>query len=399
MNRRVLIVSYYFPPLGFSGALRGYYLALFLNRKGYDVTVVTTGDVKYPAYDTSLKLPENINVIRLKTSDPQKYFSGKGKGQMGILRKINAHIFPLDNKIIWVPTLKREIDKIANINRPDVMISTSPPPSIHLACMNAAKKYGIKWIADLRDSITDNQLKSSNKVTSFFEHAAEEKIVTEACKITVVTENILSKLRKKYPCKKDKFLLVRNGFNAEDFKNSGKFKGEKGKINIAYISRISHLTDIESFLEAMSKTDNVVLHFAGVDTTGELKGLIHKYALEERVIQYGYLKHLKAIELIKSADILLITLADIKGIEDVTTAKLYEYFGSQKPILLIAPHGTEAEKLIKEENAGVCVRNGKTEAIIKAVEKLSDKRNACSNPQNYTWEHSFKRMIQYLDCE
>ena len=397
MNKKsVLIVSYYFPPMGFSGALRGYYLAAFLAGRGYDVTVITTEGVKYIAFDDSLKAPDGIRIIKLKTYDPQRYFSGKGKGQFGILRKINAQIFPFDNKILLFPSLKRAIERIVKERGVDTIVSTSPPPSLHLSCMRIAKKYGINWIVDLRDALTDNQLKKSNGIVSFVEHREEKKIISAASKITVTTENILVKLKEKYPNLRDKIVLVRNGFSKIDFKKAKKIKMQKEKINIAYISRISHLTDIESILKALRENDDFVLHFAGVDATGTLNDLIERYEVDGNVIRYGYLPHEDALSLMKSADILLITLAAVEGMEDVTTAKLYEYFGAGKPILLIAPEGTEAEKLIKRERAGECVRNGATDLIADAIRRLYGKKG-CVNPQRYTWEHSFELFLDYTD--
>lgn len=368
----------------------------FLAKRGYKVTVITAGGVKYIAFDDSLEIPEGIRVVRLQSYDPQHYFSGRGKGQSGILRKVNAQIFPFDNKIVLFPALKRAIERVVKENRIDTIISTSPPPSVHLSCMGIAGKYGIRWIVDLRDALTDNQLKRSNGIVSFFENKAENKIVANASIVTVATENIMVKLKEKYPHLKDKFVLVRNGFSETDFQKKDRIKMPRGKINIAYISRISHLTDMESILKVLKENDDFVLHFAGVDATGTLNNMIKKYELSEKVIRYGYLPHKDAVNLMKSADILLVTLANIDGIEDVTTAKLYEYFGAGKPILLIAPEGTEAEKLINKEKAGECVRNGVTGAIGEAIRKLYGKKG-CVNPQKYTWEHSFESFLDYME--
>ncbi|RKX68707.1 hypothetical protein DRP43_05220, partial [candidate division TA06 bacterium] len=87
------------------------------------------------------------------------------------------------------------------------------------------------------------------------------------------------------------------------------------------------------------------------------------------------------------------------GIGDVSTAKIYEYFGAKKPILLIAPPGTEAEYLIEKEHAGICVNNSDTTGIKKAIFELlnNPKKYICKHPEKYQWERNFRILEEKIE--
>jgi glycosyltransferase involved in cell wall biosynthesis len=394
---KIFIISYYFPPIGFSGSRRAYYMAKYFSSKNYDVTVFTVKNIKYSAFDRSYDLDSNIKIVKIPTLDPQRFVKGKGKRQMEKLRIINSLIFPLDNKILWLPYLKKVVGNYARKMKPDLIVSSSPPPSIHIAISDISRKYNIPWIADLRDSISDNQLKTQSILSDYAENRLEKKIIYNATIVSTVTRNIMNRLEEKYPLNREKIILVRNGYDKVDFQypinNLFKYK------RITYMSRISHLTDIKAFLKAFRGLEEFEFYYAGVDETGELDGLIKKFKIEHRISQLGYLEHSRAMELINASDILLITLAERSGIGDVSTAKIYEYFGAKKPILLIAPHGTEAEYLIKKEHAGICMRNSDTTGIKKAIFELlnNPKKYICKHPEKYQWERNFKILEEKIE--
>ena len=163
--KEVLIISYYFPPLGMGGVQRPAKWAKYLPEFGWKPVVITVKDIVYYAYDYSiLREIEEVPVFRTESLDPlrvSKWFrvdknnenSGSRSKKFGVLfRKFLNYWFIPDIRILWVPFVVIKAYKILKYDKHiKAVITTSPPNSVHVAGYILKKIFGVPWIADLRD--------------------------------------------------------------------------------------------------------------------------------------------------------------------------------------------------------------------------------------------------------
>lgn len=201
MNRRVLLICYYFPPLGLGGVGRPLNLFKQLPQHGYDCDILTVKPVLYRAYE-----PELLNgldasrIHRAGSRDPQRimYLLGFRKVKAETISKgraVSEKFFP-DSKIGWVKPAIKLGRKLCARNDYDVIISTSPPMSSHLVGLELSKQFGIPLVADFRDfwtiyKVEDVFIDPAKRARGL---ALLERIKTEAAAITTVNSSIAAYL-------------------------------------------------------------------------------------------------------------------------------------------------------------------------------------------------------------
>ncbi len=154
MNRSLLVISYYFPPLGMAGVQRPLGLAKYLHRLGWRVYVLTVKPISYWETDATLlkDFPREILIFRAGSLDPARvaYLMGRKK-------RTEAGINPSAEKLIWdtklgsVPFLWAKGCRLIEKFSIAAVWTTSPPPSIHLTGWWLKRTNNIKWFADFRD--------------------------------------------------------------------------------------------------------------------------------------------------------------------------------------------------------------------------------------------------------
>ena len=143
------------------GVQRVAYLSSHLSLLGWNVTVLTVRPFDYPAYDWTIaeKLPRSVRVLRataIEQKIPKRITFGVAAGGIETESK-RAGFGPAgwamlpDNKILSIAGMLRSIQAVVRQVRPDAVITSSPPPSIHLVGCYLRKYFGIRWLADYRD--------------------------------------------------------------------------------------------------------------------------------------------------------------------------------------------------------------------------------------------------------
>ena len=209
--KKVLIITYYWPPAGGPGVQRVLKFAKYLPEFGWQPIILTVENGEYPAIDESLlkEIPQGIKVYKTKSFEPftiyRKFFSDKKNQPIpvgilaqsgGSLKKRIANFIRLnfiipDAKIGWKFSAVKEGQKIIDLEKPDLIFSSSPPPTTHLIAKTLAKRNKIKWIADLRDPWSkihyyqNNRLAIANKLDERIEH----KTLSASNKVITVSEN------------------------------------------------------------------------------------------------------------------------------------------------------------------------------------------------------------------
>ena len=164
INNKILIVSYYWPPSGGSGVQRWFNFSNQLSQKGWDVTVFTALNAKYPIIDNELNktLDPKIKVIKIPIFEPTSFLQFNNPDNINsntifnkTLKWIRANLFFPDSRMFWIKTVSKQATDYINKNNINCLITTAPPFSTHLIGLNIKKETNIKWVSDFRDPWSD----------------------------------------------------------------------------------------------------------------------------------------------------------------------------------------------------------------------------------------------------
>lgn len=347
-HRKILIISYLFPPIGGGGVIRVTKFVKYLPSFGWKPYVLTVKKGFYPAKDPSLlaEMPREAEIIRTKYLEPAFWL--KSRFWQSFLAYF---LYPLilipDRQILWFWPALISAYRILKKEKIKIIFTTSAPASDHLISLVLKKIAGVKWVADFRDEWSNNPLKKyPTPIHCWLNQFLEKKVVKNADQVITVSEPITEYL-KNLAADKKKFSTITNGFDEADFQG---LKSSESKIfRLVHSGSLYNLKYQESFEQAFRdlKLKNARLTFVGAE-----ERLPHKQAVKEML----------------KADVLLLILDPVER-PAVLTGKLFEYCRAGKPILALAPKNSAASEMIIQHQIGV-VAEPNTDAFKKAAQKM-----------------------------
>ena len=370
--KKVLIISFHFPPRPNIGSQRPYKLSKYLKEHGWEPVVLTA---KLPALP-----PQQIRVIQTDYMDVltsfKKRFKLLGNGSVNtqhvitennssnkrglqskakrILRELLA--YP-DEQRGWFRFALKEAFKLLDKESFDAMISTSYPVTSHLIAHRIKERYNIPWIADLRDLWTQNQYVHKHEIIKYFEERLERKILSEADLLVTVTPNWVEDLKKLHRNKE--IVYIPNGYDEDDYQDGEPVELTK-KFTLTYTGRLyegkrdpSMLFEVVSELIKKNVLDEslIEIRFFGPEERW-LEERIKKYNLERVVKIYGFVSRQEAIRRQMESQVLLLLLWNNEYEKGVCPGKVYEYFAARRPIIATGGPGGVVKDLITETNTG-----------------------------------------------
>lgn len=378
--KKVLIITYYWPPAGGPGVQRVLKFAKYLPEFGWQPIILTVKNGEYPAIDESLEveIPDNCKVYKTASLEPNlfyKKFTGMAVDEKiptavlaaentnwkkRLANWIRLNLFIPDAKIGWIPFAVRKGKKIIKAEKPDIIFSSSPPPTVHLIARKLAKWSGIKWVADFRDPWTDiyhyNKVKMSARSLNR-DKDKEKEIVTSADEIITVSQNVAELLNEK-TTKAREIHIIPNGYDEADFYN---LKDEPAfdKFTIAYAGKINNQqnpSNLWKILGNMVKENptfaaNFQILLMG-NITDEVITEIKQNNLEKELKNPGYVDHQTALKYLKKSHILLLLIPNTGKNKGIITGKLFEYIAMEKFILGFGPKDGDAAEILEQTNTG-----------------------------------------------
>ncbi len=378
--RRILLVSYFYPPLPSVGARRPAALAKYLARAGHEVTVLTSTTSGQP-----LEEQDRVTVVhagdlletRLNWRRARQHGATHG-GDATWHPGTNvwgAIVVPDLQLVTWLPAALRHALRIARATRPDIVITTSPTETAHLVGA-ALRRRGMPWIADLRDGWSYESVRSEwpTKLQSGLDHRIEASVLARADAVVCVTEPMAADISRRFS---RPAVTITNGFDPEDAppvrQSSGLLSPERR--SLVYTGGLGPAHSLEPLLEGAAKIrangvavdDRLELVLAGALTPAERARFARPDA-ELLVRHVGFLDRDRALMLQREADALLLTTEP--GRLSEASGKLYEYLASGRPILLF---GTEsaAAQIVGDRRAGVVLPRDGDAAAAALVRVLS----------------------------
>ena len=371
MNKKILFITYAFPPYDSVGAVRTGKTAKKLIDLGYDVKVVSALNQDYKK-----NLPLEISLDKVYYADwidinwPINKLLGIKKSSelknkindKSLVSKIIRFFKFLYSWFLHIPdrhigwyfkAVKKSCNIIDDGFVPNIILSSAPPYTSHLVAKKVSKKYKIPWVAEFRDLWSDNH----NRTSGFFDRLFEKNTMQSSNAMVTVSKPLTQLLVNNY---KQPIYTIQNGYDEEDF-NFELIKLNSPKIKIVYTGFIYRgKNDPSPLFVALSSNKhlqgNVEIDFYG-DSMNFISDLSKKYNLESIVKIHDKVSRSEVLIIQKKADILLFLAWNDPKQKGVMTRKLFEYIASGNVILSIGEIKDVASKIVVENNFGIASNN------------------------------------------
>ncbi len=376
--KKVLIITYYWPPSGGAGVQRWLKFSKYLPEFGWEPVILTVDEqlASYAQIDNSLQkeVSPELLVIRTKTFEPYnlyKKISSKKEIPYGgfsnekeisfterLSRFIRGNLFIPDPRLGWKKYAVKNALKLIDEQNIEVVITTGPPHSTHLIGHALKKKRPVKWIADFRDPWTDIYYYNSlyhSALAKWIDRKLEEKVLSASDHIITVSHALKDLLAKKtrQPLH-GKISVITNGFDSADFQDINPVPAEK--FTITYTGTISKSYRIEGFIGALALLpqeikNRILIRFVG-NVPNDIIDLFRQNNLSGQLELIGYVPHHEAINYMAGASLLLMAIPDVPDNKVIITGKFFEYLAAKRPILVIGPKGGDVERILESTKSG-----------------------------------------------
>ena len=375
-QKKLLIITYYWPPAGGPGVQRWLKFVKYLPDFGVQPIVYIPENPTYPIVDNELIKEVSDKAIILKQNIFEPYqlasFLSKNKTKemnSGIIpnRKkqsfldkiflwIRGNLFIPDARVFWVKPSVQFLEKYILENEINTIVTSGPPHSLHLIGLELKQKLKVKWFADFRDPWTTIGYHKSLRLSNYAakKHKFLEHQVLNTADTIIVTSNSTKTEFKAITNKP--IAVITNGFDIENVEKQtldskfslahiGSFLSERNPI-ILWECLVELLDEISAF------KSHLELKLIGA-VSQEVLDSITKFGLNPYLNNLGYVFHKEAIEYQKKSQVLLLIEINSEDTKSIIPGKLFEYMVSERPIIGIGPQGSDFAEIITNTNTGV----------------------------------------------
>ena len=425
--KKVLIITYYWPPSGGSGVQRWLKFSKYLPEYGYEPIVLTPENPSFINKDPGLmdEVPKDIEVLKLPIWEPYQVLARLSRKEIhqknvNVGRKqsffqkislwIRGNMFIPDPRMFWVRPVVKFLKGFLPGSGIDCIITTGPPHSMHLIGLKLKEKTGIKWIADFRDPWSEWDVMDSFFMTPW----ARKKHQKLELKTLQKADHVISvgwemdKDLKRLGARRSS--VITNGFDLDDFQNqSGHTPIKSGIIKIRHIGTVDELRNPRPLLKALSdliaegkiKKGEVEAEFIGNVNPVLKSDVENNIEWSEFVIFTDYMSHKEIIRMYGETDILLLVLAHSHSARLNVTGKIFEYVASGIPVLGIGDPEGDAARVLTQAGAGKVIAHGNEEElkllIIDYIENRGKRNPIKLDESPFTRKNLTKNLAKIID--
>ena len=376
-SRRLLLISYHFPPVGGAGVQRPLKFVKYLRHYGWDVSVLMAANPSVPVFDESLcrDLPDDLVIEKARTWEPdyrlKQQLGQQQQAKAGLVSRLKGMarstakglasvVLQPDPQMLWVPNALSAAKRLLARLPHDAILATAPPYSNLVLGTMLKKRTGLPLIVDYRDEwdLSSQYLENSRK--DWFSQVVQERmqrsVLRRSDAIVATTQGSTARLqdRAQQAGSRAPAYCIYNGFDTTDFEgllsSQRKSAVDRSRFRIVYTGTLWNLTNVQPVVEAVERLqqdspeilDHLELVFVGRKTPEQIACLNRLLGTRCKVDIRDYCDHAAALELMSEADALCLLLSAVPGAERVAPAKLFEYLAVRKPILAITPEGETA---------------------------------------------------------
>jgi len=434
MGKKVLIITYYWPPSGGSGVQRWVYFSRFFKDMGLEPIVLTVDgeQASYRYIDNSLEgMVSTVETHRTSTLEPLKLYSQivggdkrknipqgiPGDKKPGLLEKIfrfvRGNFFVPDARVGWNKYAIKQALELFKNNDINTIITTGPPHSTHLIGLYLKNKTGVNWIADFRDPWSEiyfNNLLYQTNYAKNKNESLEQKVLEKSDYVISVGPTLTKLLQVKLPvAEQGKFLTFHNGYDSDKMASLPQYK-PGSKFIISHIGVLTDDRPVDTFIKALQQViaempemaTNIEFHAVG-DITENNRADLQQVFTGQMLKLHGYMAHSKALEQMCASDLLLNVLTVTAESKLVVSGKLMEYLASGRPMLCLGVTDGDAADLAKGyELAKVCEQhdiNGMAELIKTVYQRWKNGANtslARAGVEHYSRKAVSQRLAELI---
>jgi len=430
MSKKVLIVTYYWPPSGGSGVQRWLKFAKYLDKAGWETFVLTPENPSFSISDPSLlkDVPPNTEVLRLPIWEPYDTFYklsgvfGKKKpgatdlisaGRKSMFQRMSSWVrgnfFIPDPRVFWVKPASAFLNDFIKSNNIDKIITTGPPHSIHLIGLKLKKKFpALKWIADFRDPWSEWDLLDTLSLTGYARRRHQElerRVLQTADRVITIAPYHVKRLEQLGGRAVD---LITNGFDTDDFAKVQRVRTDK--FTIRHTGIVDELRDPRPFMLALKKLlaaktgarDHVVVEFIG-NVNSAFKEFIARDPVLAGITKFtNTIPHQELLQLYGRTDLMLLVLAHTALAPGNLPGKFFEYLASGIPIIAIGPVDGDAADVLVKSKAGEIFSRENDVAMMEMLSRHYDlwksgRFVATTDASMFTREKLTDKLIGILD--
>jgi glycosyltransferase involved in cell wall biosynthesis len=376
---KLLLVTLYFPPAGGGGVQRPLKFATHLPALGIETHVLAPDDPKWLHEDAELTVPTQAWIHRARYVGPSgRRIADELHGRSGIdlaVRRastIGRRLLVPDENVTWNATAIPKAISIVRREGIDVVLTTSPPGSVHMIGAAVKRATGAKWVADLRDSIVRHPHRSTEGLGAFAKEKARagvaQLVARQADAIVTAADAITEETRSLTP--HGRVATIANGSDFDDF--VGLEYRRTDRFRLTHTGSFFGHRDPRPFLRALqaSGLDEVTARFVGDFRPGD-REFLESLQLGDRVELVDYVPRRESLRLQRDSDALLLLIPEAGGRgRGILSGKVFEYLAAERPILALVPPDGAAAQLIRDTGAGVVAPPEDEEAIRHALVSL-----------------------------
>lgn len=395
-GRKVLIITYYWPPSGGAGVQRWLKFVKYLRNFGWEPVVYTPENPEYPAIDNSLlkDIPQGIEIVRTPIWEPYSFYKklvGAKKNERinaGFLSEkkrpglaerfsiwLRGNFFIPDARKFWIKPSIKFLVKYLKQHPVDAIVSTGPPHSMHMIALGVKKRTGLPWLADFRDPWTNIDFYHELMLSSWADrkhHKQEMSVLKKADEVVVISNSMKTDFLKLL--KRD-YSVITNGYDQDDI--AGVDVKIDERFSVAHIGTMVKTRNPLLLWEVLSEEVLKDTDFAN-DLEIKLVGSVD-YSVTESLEAAGlgnyvnrisYVPHNEVVKIQQQSQVLLLLINDTPNAKVILPGKFFEYMAARRPILCIGPRDGDAAEVILETNAGYVSEKDDKESIRKAINEL-----------------------------
>ncbi len=429
--KRVLFVSYTFPPVGGAGVQRTAKFAKYLPGCGWDVSVLTAANPSVPLLDDSqcAEIPAATVIERAPTWEPSYKLksciavTGKPTKRNSLRSSIKAVVrsaanlvLQPDPQILWAPQAMACGRHLLQRLPHDVIVATGPPFSSFIVGRRLSRKFNIPLVLDYRDEWDISNEHWENRrllaVGQRFQSWLQDRLLRSAHTALATTKLSAQRIQRRVAQAGAKVRVqhVYNGYDPDDFSPQRSPARPNRRCRILYAGTLWKLTSIEPLVQAAELihatepeiAKRLELVIAGRRTDEQNAILDRLSTTHVALVRSDYVPHHQAVQLMHDSDYLCVLLSDTPDAGRVVPAKLFEYMACKRPVLAIAPPGEMWELLQGHPDARLFTPSDTeaiAEALVNAVRHLHDRRSVASDwdVSCYSRPSQAKQLAEILD--
>lgn len=415
LDMRILIISYYFPPVVSPAAQRLESFARYLAEFGHDVIVLTHGEkngkCRIENYTVVARSSSVINWFFSTFSRHRKEINGGQSQSSGQNSSFGFKLIKYFNSFrisrglgflgrmpdlsdFWAVQARKWLDHQEPV---DWVISSYAPYSNHLLGLYCKKANITRhWLADFRDLWSDHHFFRGLPFFSHIERILEKKVLASSDIVTTVSAPFAQRLDQKM--RAGTACVIHNGFSADAI-NLTIPKG-KQSFDIVYTGTIyPKAQDITPFLMAIGQLNAEWRGAAQFSYYGPsldvVLGTMRPDGDHSHIRAFGVSPHSTCVEAQLGANVLLFLDVKSPRCDGILPAKIFEYIGSGKPILAITDDVNSSAISLLLEHGNTIVASHDQEEILATLRELVKKQPKASEP--LTESHPLSRRSQAIE--